>query len=228
MVQWQHHKPGVDSMLCVSLVFVSSKRGGFSSFSTGTFHMVIKKKEKLLKALQSHFAVIVWRKPDWSILNWMWCSETAGTTLYWGPEASPRPRIGCEILLFPPLEAEIAFFLRALGAGKGRTKKQNVIQSRKERLSHGAQVSVVRPFESIFGMSCLCLRATVMSGKWSLVHFYFFFFLRPTPFLCLSLYQGHNCEIPINACISFPCANGGTCHIQPGLEEHFRYDQNRQ
>lgn len=36
--------------------------------------------------------------------------------------------------------------------------------------------------------------------------------------------QGQNCEIPINACISFPCTNGGTCHIQPGVGDHFRYE----
>ncbi|MEQ2253646.1 hypothetical protein ILYODFUR_034452, partial [Ilyodon furcidens] len=33
--------------------------------------------------------------------------------------------------------------------------------------------------------------------------------------------QGPDCEIAMNACISFPCHNGGTCHIQPGREDHF-------
>uniref|UniRef100_A0A8C1GPI8 Slit homolog 3 (Drosophila) n=1 Tax=Cyprinus carpio TaxID=7962 RepID=A0A8C1GPI8_CYPCA len=31
-------------------------------------------------------------------------------------------------------------------------------------------------------------------------------------------YKGRNCEIPINACISLPCVNGGTCHLTPGLD----------
>uniref|UniRef100_A0A8C6KMY4 Slit homolog 3 (Drosophila) n=1 Tax=Nothobranchius furzeri TaxID=105023 RepID=A0A8C6KMY4_NOTFU len=33
--------------------------------------------------------------------------------------------------------------------------------------------------------------------------------------------QGQDCEIPINACVSAPCYNGGTCHIQPGQEDLF-------
>uniref|UniRef100_A0A672MRC9 Slit homolog 3 protein-like n=1 Tax=Sinocyclocheilus grahami TaxID=75366 RepID=A0A672MRC9_SINGR len=34
-------------------------------------------------------------------------------------------------------------------------------------------------------------------------------------------YKGRNCEIPINACISLPCVNGGTCHLTPGLDGHY-------
>uniref|UniRef100_A0A673YP67 Slit homolog 3 (Drosophila) n=1 Tax=Salmo trutta TaxID=8032 RepID=A0A673YP67_SALTR len=34
-------------------------------------------------------------------------------------------------------------------------------------------------------------------------------------------YKGQNCEISINACISFPCANGGTCYVIPGQEDQF-------
>ncbi len=37
--------------------------------------------------------------------------------------------------------------------------------------------------------------------------------------------QGRNCEIPINACISLPCVNGGTCHVTPGLDGQYRYIQ---
>lgn len=104
---------------CLSLPNVEVSPG---FFSTGTFHTRISTKKKMWKASQSHFAVIVWRKPDWSVLNWIRCSETAVTTLYGGPEASPRPRIGCEILLFPPLEAGIASFPRALRLEKGARK----------------------------------------------------------------------------------------------------------
>ncbi|TRY65093.1 hypothetical protein DNTS_026850 [Danionella cerebrum] len=32
---------------------------------------------------------------------------------------------------------------------------------------------------------------------------------------------GRNCEIPINACISLPCQNGGTCHLTPGLDGQY-------
>ncbi|KAM9412861.1 LOW QUALITY PROTEIN: slit homolog 3 protein-like [Salvelinus alpinus] len=38
---------------------------------------------------------------------------------------------------------------------------------------------------------------------------------------CLSATTGQNCEISINACISFPCANGGTCHVILGQEDQF-------
>ncbi|XP_061832767.1 slit homolog 3 protein isoform X2 [Nerophis lumbriciformis] len=34
-------------------------------------------------------------------------------------------------------------------------------------------------------------------------------------------FKGQDCETPINACVSFPCLNGGTCHLRPGLEDHF-------
>uniref|UniRef100_A0A8C7FLR2 Slit homolog 3 (Drosophila) n=1 Tax=Oncorhynchus kisutch TaxID=8019 RepID=A0A8C7FLR2_ONCKI len=34
-------------------------------------------------------------------------------------------------------------------------------------------------------------------------------------------YKGQNCEIAINACISFPCASGGTCHLMPSQVEQF-------
>uniref|UniRef100_A0A8C5FJ55 Slit homolog 3 (Drosophila) n=1 Tax=Gadus morhua TaxID=8049 RepID=A0A8C5FJ55_GADMO len=34
-------------------------------------------------------------------------------------------------------------------------------------------------------------------------------------------FKGQNCEVSINSCLSFPCSNGGTCHIQPGLEDQF-------
>ncbi|XP_037531385.1 slit homolog 3 protein [Nematolebias whitei] len=33
--------------------------------------------------------------------------------------------------------------------------------------------------------------------------------------------QGQDCEIPMNACIGFPCFNGGTCHLQPSQKDHF-------
>ncbi|XP_041918586.1 slit homolog 2 protein-like [Alosa sapidissima] len=34
-------------------------------------------------------------------------------------------------------------------------------------------------------------------------------------------FKGRNCEIPLNACLSLPCSNGGTCHLAPGQEGHF-------
>uniref|UniRef100_A0A8C8DFP0 Slit homolog 3 (Drosophila) n=1 Tax=Oncorhynchus tshawytscha TaxID=74940 RepID=A0A8C8DFP0_ONCTS len=34
-------------------------------------------------------------------------------------------------------------------------------------------------------------------------------------------YKGQKCEIAINACISFPCASGGTCHLMPSQVEQF-------
>ncbi|XP_023650749.2 slit homolog 3 protein [Paramormyrops kingsleyae] len=34
-------------------------------------------------------------------------------------------------------------------------------------------------------------------------------------------YKGRNCEVAINACISFPCLSGGTCHVMPGQEDQF-------
>lgn len=180
------------------------------------------------KASQSHFAVIVWRKPDWSVLNWIRSSETAVSTLYYGPEASPRPRIGCEILLFPPLEAGIASFPRALrlekGARKGRMwpragRRDYLMGIKCPWWSHLKAPLACRAFVCVLK---LCLENDLL-----LIFIYFFFFSPPHS-SSFSLPQGHNCEIPINACISFPCANGGTCHIQPGLEEHFRYDQNHQ
>uniref|UniRef100_A0AAQ4R8P6 Slit homolog 3 (Drosophila) n=1 Tax=Gasterosteus aculeatus aculeatus TaxID=481459 RepID=A0AAQ4R8P6_GASAC len=34
-------------------------------------------------------------------------------------------------------------------------------------------------------------------------------------------FKGQRCETPINACVSFPCSHGGTCHVPPGNEDHF-------
>ncbi|GAA6099215.1 slit homolog 3 protein [Tachysurus ichikawai] len=34
-------------------------------------------------------------------------------------------------------------------------------------------------------------------------------------------YKGRNCEIPMNACLSQPCINGGTCHLSPGQDGHY-------
>lgn len=138
------------------------------------------------KASQSHFAVIVWRKRDWSVLNWIRCSETAVTTLYCGPEASPRPRIGCEILLFPPLEAEIASFPRALrlekGARKGRMwpragRRDYLMGIKCPWWSHLKAPLACRAFVCVLK---LCLENDLL-----LIFIYLFLSLSPPPLLVL-------------------------------------------
>lgn len=137
------------------------------------------------KASQSHFAVIVWRKPDWSVLNWIRSSETAVTTLYCGPEASPRPRIGCEILLFPPLAAEIASFPRALRLEKGARKGRMWPRAGRRDYLMGIKCPWWSHLKAPLACRAFFLRAKIMSGKWSLVNFHLFISLPPPPLLVL-------------------------------------------
>lgn len=39
---------------------------------------------------------------------------------------------------------------------------------------------------------------------------------------CVSLSQGKNCETALNACVSNPCANGGTCQVNEHEEGQYR------
>lgn len=40
--------------------------------------------------------------------------------------------------------------------------------------------------------------------------------------LCLSRSQGKNCETALDACLSSPCANRGTCQVNDGEEGQYR------